>query len=148
MPLRLSDYCVMNDIALAREEIVSHVEGATIVLPEFKYHPDQIATESITQSEETCVCFGKPRIRVDFNELLDDDLVLLSKTDEREDSEGNRILLSSGAQVSIYEFHQYDNGEKEWLLAEGVVELNTSQEKPVAKWCCRINERGIVVKDA
>lgn len=31
----------------------------------------------------------KPRVRVDFNELLEQDLVLLSKNDETEDSDGN-----------------------------------------------------------
>ncbi len=30
-------------------------------LPEFKYHPDPIATESIVRSEAECVCCGKAR---------------------------------------------------------------------------------------
>ncbi len=88
----------------------------------------------------------KPRIRVDFNEFLDEDLVLLSKTDEEEDSEGNVIQISEGAHVSIYEYNHYDDGTREYLLAEGTVELNTIQKNPIAKWCCRINKNGICVE--
>ena len=32
-----------------------------MALPEFKYHPDPITTESITKSDATCVCCGKAR---------------------------------------------------------------------------------------
>lgn len=35
----------------------------------------------------------KPSIRVDFNELVQEDVVLLSKTNEVEDSGGNLISL-------------------------------------------------------
>jgi hypothetical protein len=87
---------------------------------------------------------NKPRIKVDFNELLESNLLLLSKTDVVEDSSGAKIQLHEGLTVSIYEFNHYDNGDKEYLLAEGVVVLNTFQTNPVAKWCCRIDARGIV----
>ncbi len=69
----------------------------------------------------------KPRIRVDFNELLEEDLVLLSKTDEKEDSEGNVIRISEGAHVSIYEYNHYDDGTREYLLAEGAPGINELQ---------------------
>lgn len=87
----------------------------------------------------------KPRIRVDFNELLEQDLVLLSKTDEAEDSDGNRVKLKDGLPVAIFEFNHYDDDEKEYLLADGIAVLNTFQNKPVAKWCCRIDGIGITV---
>ncbi len=87
----------------------------------------------------------KPRIKVDFNELMEKDLVLLSKTDEIEDSTGQRITLQVGKPVAIYEYNHYENGEKEYLLAEGIAVLNETQENPIAKWCCRINEHGIRV---
>jgi len=90
---------------------------------------------------------NKPRIKVDFNELLEEDLVLLSKTDERQDSKGNVIKLSIGIPVSIYEFNRYDDGLEEYLFADGVVELNTIQKNPVAKWCCRIDKNGITTKN-
>jgi hypothetical protein len=87
----------------------------------------------------------KPRLRVDFNEMLEEDLVLLSTTNERKDSEGNIIKLSEGKVVSLYEFNKYDDGESEYLLAEGVVVPNLIQKNPVVIWCCRINKEGIVV---
>jgi len=89
----------------------------------------------------------KPRIRVDFNELGQQDVVLLSKTDDVTDSGGNSLELTEGLQVSIYEFNHYENGEKEYLLADGVVELNDTIENSAwsktVKWCCRINKNGI-----
>ncbi|MBT1062584.1 hypothetical protein KJY73_03310 [Bowmanella sp. Y26] len=85
----------------------------------------------------------KPRIRVDFNELIEPNLVLLSKTDEVEDSAGHIILLQVGKPVAVYEYNHYESGEKEYLLAEGVAVLNEIQQSSVAKWCCRINSHGM-----
>lgn len=87
----------------------------------------------------------KPRIKVDFNELMEKDLVLLSKTNEVKDSAGQKITLQVGKQIAIYEYNHYESGEKEYLLAEGIAVLNEVQESPIAKWCCRINEHGIKV---
>ncbi len=87
----------------------------------------------------------EPRILVDFNELIDDNLVLLSKTDFIEDSSGNTLELKEGMNVKIYEYNDYGD-EKEFLLAEGVVELNTSGCFDVCKWNCRISESGIFCK--
>ena len=55
----------------------------------------------------------KPRIKVDFNELMEKDLVLLSKTDEVEDSTGQKITLQVDKPVAIYEHNHYESGEKE-----------------------------------
>ena len=88
----------------------------------------------------------KPRIRVDFNEIIEENVVLLSKTDEREDSDGNLIQLREGRDVALYEYNHYKDGEEEYLFAEGVVVANTFQENPVAIWCCRINEKGITIE--
>jgi len=89
----------------------------------------------------------KPRIKVDFNECIEKDFVLLSKTDQRIDSEGNLVELYGGAEVSLFEFNHYEDGTREYLLAEGVAELNQLQVTPVAKWGCRINHNGIKVKN-
>jgi len=92
----------------------------------------------------------KARIRVDFNELIEPDLVLLSKTDIVEDSDGNSIELTTGKIISIYEFNEYVDGEKEYLLAEGIAELNNPANNGewtrIVKWCCRINHKGISVE--
>jgi hypothetical protein len=92
----------------------------------------------------------RARIKVDFNELIEDRLVLLSKTNEVVDSEGNRIELIAGMPIAIYEYNEYENGDKEYLLAEGIVERNypevNGKWSSAAKWCCRINESGIQTK--
>jgi hypothetical protein len=93
---------------------------------------------------------NRARIQVDFNELVQEDLVLLSKTDEATDSDGNNLILSEGVDVFVYEFNHYEDGTKEYLLADGVAELNDSEANgkwsSVAKWCCRINRNGITTK--
>jgi hypothetical protein len=88
------------------------------------------------------------RIYVDFNEMLEDNLVLLSKTDIEKDSEGNDIQLYEGLKVKIYEDNFDDSNVEDNLIAEGVVELNTSDYSwaKAAKWNCRINEDGIHVE--
>jgi hypothetical protein len=90
----------------------------------------------------------KPRIRVDFNELVENDLVLLSKTDTKENSAGELITLVEGAPVSIYEHNLYDDGLEEYLLADGIVEanklFNSGEWSSVCKWNCRINSEGII----
>lgn len=92
----------------------------------------------------------RSRIEVDFNEMIEADLVLLSKTNLVKDSEGTIINLVEGARVYLYEFNAYEDGEKEYLFAEGIAELNdpvrNGEWTKTAKWCCRINEKGIVVE--
>ena len=92
----------------------------------------------------------KARIKVDFNELVSDDLVLLAQDDTVTDSDGNEIILSDGMEVSIYEFNHYKDNTKEYLLASGTVELNNpilnGEWSKAAKWCCRINAKGIEAK--
>ncbi|MEM7465491.1 MAG: hypothetical protein AAF387_01255, partial [Pseudomonadota bacterium] len=74
------------------------------------------------------------------------------KTDEAKDSDGNQITLSEGLAVYIYEYNHYDNGEKEYLLAEGIAILNdtkiTGEWSKAAKWCCQINQKGVIVESS
>ena len=75
--------------------------------------------------------------------------MLLSKTDCVLDSDGNEIQLYEGLQIYIYEFNHYENGEKEYLLADGIAEFNDVNVNGVwtraAKWCCRIDSKGIKI---
>ncbi|NOQ25294.1 MAG: hypothetical protein GQ564_08020 [Bacteroidales bacterium] len=84
------------------------------------------------------------RIYVDFNEMIEDNLVLLSKTDFTKDSKGNTIKLKEGLKVKVYSDDLSSCFEKDNLIADGVVELNThgGWTKEV-KWNCRINKAGI-----
>ncbi|CAN5153729.1 hypothetical protein BH11PSE11_BH11PSE11_32490 [soil metagenome] len=74
--------------------------------------------------------------------------MLLSQTDFVADSHGNEILLTEGLNVAIYEFNNYADGTKEYLLADGIAEINNPELNgnwtKAAKWCCRIDENGIV----
>ncbi|MFM9926239.1 hypothetical protein VLK31_24845 [Variovorax sp. H27-G14] len=87
----------------------------------------------------------RPRISVDFNEMVEPDLVLLSKTDSRADASGKYVLLHEGLAVNIYEMDVGEYGQPATMVADGVVELNKSDASwaSAAKWCCRIDGCGI-----
>jgi hypothetical protein len=84
---------------------------------------------------------GVPRIRVDFNELISDDLVLLAKDDLVDDAKGNVVCLADGLPVMAYKYNCYGDGTKEYLYVEGVAERNDPNVNghwtQAAKWCCR-----------
>ena len=94
-----------------------------------------------------CIDMSPARIFVDFNEMVESDLVLLSKTDVKVNSDGNDITLFSGMPENIYMDDTDITGKKDNLLADGVVELNNPSINGdwtrAAKWCCRINNCGI-----
>jgi hypothetical protein len=86
----------------------------------------------------------RPRIYVDFNEMLDVDLVLLSKTDTTPDSDGNLVELREGMRVCIYSEDIGDDGEPDNLIADGIAERNARSDwSSPARWCCRIDAAGI-----
>ncbi|MCA5005240.1 hypothetical protein [Sphingobacterium bovistauri] len=64
------------------------------------------------------------RLYVDFNDMLEHNLVLVSKSDVKNDSEGNEIRLYEGLTVKIYMDDVDEMGNQENLLAEGIVERN------------------------
>jgi len=81
-----------------------------------------------------------PRIQVDFNEMVEENVVLLSREDHREDSSGTRVALSPGLRVHLYDDDRDEHGEPSYLLATGIVELNTHDDwSRHVKWCCRID---------
>jgi hypothetical protein len=86
-----------------------------------------------------------PRIRVDFNEMIEADLVLLSQTDAKADSSGALIALSEGSVIHVYDDNvDYESGRVDNLIADGVVERHPGVGwGQVSKWCCRIDKNGI-----
>ncbi len=85
-----------------------------------------------------------PRLYVDFNEMVEGDLVLLSQADEERDSAGNVIRLREGMTVHVFMDDPDVDGSPGALIADGVVERNrTGGWTSAAKWCCRIDSRGI-----
>ena len=86
----------------------------------------------------------KPRIYVDFNEMVDGDLVLLSIGDTKCNSEGASVLLSEGLAIDLYMDDEDVDGRPDPLIARGVVEATAGRGwAPHVKWCCRIAEPGV-----
>lgn len=87
---------------------------------------------------------NSPRIYVDFNEMLEDNLVLLSQQDTKQDSSGNIIQLHAGLKVHVYMDDVDQAGQRDNLIADGMVERHPGVGwGMVAKWCCRIDSKGI-----
>ncbi len=89
------------------------------------------------------IILDKPRLYVDFNELIEKDLVLLSQNDYKKDSAGNVIHFKEGMEVSIYMDDVNALNEQDNLIAQGRVELNSGVFE-ACKWNCRIDDKGII----
>ena len=61
----------------------------------------------------------RPRIYVDFNEMVDQDLVLLSRDDQKQDSAGNMVTLTEGLRVYVYTPDSDETGAPANLIATG-----------------------------
>ena len=84
----------------------------------------------------------KARIYIDFNEMVTDDIVLLSKDDVKVDSQGNIVTFYEEMPVSIYSDDASLTGEQDHLLAEGVAmkyDLSNYPNWRHVKWCVRID---------
>lgn len=81
---------------------------------------------------------------VDFNEMIDERTVLLSKNDMKRDISHVWVSLYEGMLVRVVMEDVDENGEPDDLVAEGVVMKNNfSDWSAHVKWCCRINDFGI-----
>ena len=67
----------------------------------------------------------KPKIEVNFNEIIDDFKILLSQSDMIIDSEGNEILLKEGLEIDIFE-PDYDEQNNRMILLQVVLLQNAS----------------------
>lgn len=86
----------------------------------------------------------RPRVAVDFNELVEEDCVLLSRSPQVTDSAGAVLELREGVTVFIYQVDANEDGELEYIVATGKVERNRSSQAWHARvpWLCRIEEWG------
>lgn len=87
----------------------------------------------------------KARVYVDFNELVENNIVLLSKDDWKTDSNGEQVCFEEGMPISLYS----DSAEDIYLLAEGTVikyDLQDFQSWKHVKWCCRFEINGLLSK--
>jgi hypothetical protein len=91
------------------------------------------------------VIVEKPILYVDFNEMLELNLVLLSPADEKADVHGKAVLLREGLEVTVCMDDLDSAGNIDTLVASGVVEMNRSTVSWAVhvKWCCRLDDCGI-----
>ena len=89
------------------------------------------------------------RVYVDFNEMLSNNIVLLSKEDIKTDAEGNAVIFTEGKAVSVYMDDVDAEGIPDNLIADGTSELNPyyGSERQGwgshVKWILNIDSRGI-----
>ena len=60
-----------------------------------------------------------PRIEVNFNELVEDFQVLLSKEDSIIDCDGNIIVLQEGLEIEVFELDFDENNKRDDIEARG-----------------------------
>jgi hypothetical protein len=65
-----------------------------------------------------------PRFRIDFNEMVEPDLVLLSQADVRLDVNGLPVRLVKGMQIEVIEDDADIDGTPGFLVASGTAEPN------------------------
>jgi hypothetical protein len=86
----------------------------------------------------------KPTFYVDFNEMLESDLVLLSATDIKVDLNGKSVHLNEGLEITVLMEDEDEKGHPDNLVATGTVEINHGRNwGSHVKWCCRIDASGI-----
>lgn len=85
-----------------------------------------------------------PAFEVDFNEMLDPDTVLFSRTDIAIDRHGQEHQVTEGMQVIVFVDDTPPGSAPDILVARGTVELNKQDGwgKHV-KWAVRIDDTGI-----
>ena len=85
-----------------------------------------------------------PNFRVDFNELISPNVVLLSRSDEREDTDGNRVTLVEGLRIGVWAEDLGDDGQPDPLVGTGVaVRVTLNGPLGSVKWCCMLDEPGV-----
>lgn len=93
----------------------------------------------------------KPRIQVDYNEMIEDDLILLSREDTKTDSASNEISFYEGMPVGIYSDDNIDENDRiDCIVSDGIaIETPSEWQKNYSqvKWCCRITGRIRFISD-
>ena len=84
-----------------------------------------------------------PRFKVDFNEWLEDDIVLFSQSDVRKDVYGNEHFLTEGLRIEICEIDYDEAGNRDDLWASGYVTTCNIPNFAYVKWCCKIDNKEV-----
>ena len=89
----------------------------------------------------------KARIYVDLNEMVTDNIVLLSKYDTKVDNRDGIITFYEGMPVSLYSDDMSDSGEIDNLIFEGIAikyDLNNYPSWRHVKWCAHIDRNSFM----
>ena len=110
------------------------------------YQPDMDFDKAISRIEFVhrellSKILDKPRICVDFNEMIGDNMILLSKEDTKTDSSGNIVSFSEGMPIGIYSDDNLDeNDQIDCIIADGIAVRTPPEWKCYShvKWCCKV----------
>ncbi len=76
----------------------------------------------------------KPQIDVNFNEVIEDDQILLSQTDFAKDINGNDIFLKEGLEIDIFEEDYDECNNRDDIIASGYVTRCKDPHYQHVKW--------------
>lgn len=82
-----------------------------------------------------------PTFVVDFNEMVDDNAVLLSREDQRRDVDGQLVTMRAGARIRVQVDDLDEAVRPSMLSAVGIIEPNAVPDGHWAshvRWRCRI----------
>lgn len=85
----------------------------------------------------------KPFLCVDYNELLEKDIVMLSQTDSKNDYFGNAVALCEGLKIVGYQKDSDISGTRDDIVMEGICTLNKTGNFNHVKWVLKANAKGI-----
>jgi hypothetical protein len=85
----------------------------------------------------------KPKIEVDFNELIGDSQILLSQTNFKKDVYGKDVFLTEGLEIEIFEVDYDDYDKRDDIVASGYVTQCKNPLYKHVKWCCKIDSNWI-----
>lgn len=93
--------------------------------------------------EKLAAQIEKPFLYVDYNELLNEDTVMLSQTDVKNNCWGEPVLLWEGLELVGYQEDEDAKGARDDLVMEGTCIRNQTGHWEHVKWLLKANEKGI-----
>lgn len=85
----------------------------------------------------------KPFLYVDYNELIEEDIIMLSKIDIKNDYFGVPVSLCEGLEVVGFQKDENIDGTRDDIIVEGVCTLNKTGYFNHVKWVLKIDDKGI-----
>lgn len=93
--------------------------------------------------EQLILKTDKPFLHVDYNEIIDENVVMLSQTDTKNDYFGHPVQLYEGLEVIGYQKDEDINGIRDDIIMKGICIPNETESFRHVKWLLKANEKGI-----